>query len=721
MKRSLDEEDTMKTTTILVPVALAAAWTVGASGTVNAQTERRRPNTPDSAVVALDAIVVSVTRTATAVRDVPANVTVVTKADIEATSAQSLPDLLHTIPGFTLKDYQSSTVSHPTRQAPTLRGLGGGTSATRVLVLVDGVPAADPFAGWVHWARIPLELVERIEIVRGGGSGIWGSRAMGGVINIITLSPTTSMARISQQGGSFGTRRTDLAGTWRSNRLTLAATGSLFETDGYILVDPALRGSIDTPSGSSHRTAFAKLGWIAHDGVTLYADASHLDEDRGADTPYRNNGVDITQARIGTRFVTGANDVDVSAFYASQTFHMRFSSESADRQTEIPSLDQFDVPTTSAGASLVWSNRSLARHTLTAGTDWLRIDGDVNEEYFWQNDAYRIRRAVGGVQTLGGVFVQDAFEPFDRLHLLASARIDYAGTSDASRREYMIDSGNTIRDTAYASDSHTPFNFSLGIRHELSERLSWRSSVYRAFRAPTLNELYKPFREPGNIVVESTPSLRPERMTGFEIGADYSLGSTLVRFTAFRTTIHDLIVEATVEQAGSAGRNIAPCGFVPAGGVCKERRNVPAYRAAGIEAEVETRPTSHVGLSASVLWNPTEVVSADDNPELVGKQGSRTPRYAVSASARYSNPTLIDAVLSARWVGKRYDDDLNSLELRPFFVLDARVGRQFGNHLELFGAVENVLDEAYPVTRAQSGLVRLGGPRTFLAGLRVAT
>jgi outer membrane receptor protein involved in Fe transport len=349
------------------------------------------------------------------------------------------------------------------------------------------------------------------------------------------------------------------------------------------------------------------------------------------------------------------------------------------------------------------------------------VDGEINERYLWQNDAYRIRRGLGGVQTLAGVFVQDAIEPSDRLHLLASARIDYAATSDAFRREHMIDSGNTIRDTAYASASHTPFNFSLGIRHDLSERLSWRASVYRAFRAPMLNELYRPFREPGNIVVEATPSLRPEDITGFEIGTDYSLGSTLFRLTAFRATIHDLIVEATVEQAGSTGRNIAPCGFVPAAGVCKERRNVPEYRASGIEAEVEAHPLNRVVLSASVLWNPTEIVRADDNPELLGKQGSRTPKYAATASARYSDATLIDALLSARWVGKRYDDDLNSLELRSFVLLDARVGRKFGNHLELFGAVENVLDETYPVTRAQSGLVRIGGPRTFVAGIRVNT
>ena len=175
-------------------VALALA-TVALAGPALAQ----QPDTTRKPTV-LDAAIITATRVTQVVREVPANVAVLGAPEIQRTAARTVSDFLRVIPGYTTKDYQSSVVSHPSRQAPALRGLGG-TSASRTLVLLDGVPMNEPFAGWVFWPRVPLALIKQAEVVRGGGAGVWGDRALGGVINLITDDPRENTLTLAQTSG----------------------------------------------------------------------------------------------------------------------------------------------------------------------------------------------------------------------------------------------------------------------------------------------------------------------------------------------------------------------------------------------------------------------------------------------------------------------------------------------------------------------------------------
>src|SRR5574337_1412872 len=154
--------------------------------------------------VRLEPVVVSASRVEQRLRDVPANVTVITREDIAQSPARTVDDLLRQVPGFSLFRRSSSIVTHPTAQGVSLRGIGP-SGVSRTLVLVDGVPLNDPFGGWVYWSKVPLESIERIEVTRGGGSGVYGNYALGGVINIVTRRPE---ARAAQAKIDVGTRDT---------------------------------------------------------------------------------------------------------------------------------------------------------------------------------------------------------------------------------------------------------------------------------------------------------------------------------------------------------------------------------------------------------------------------------------------------------------------------------------------------------------------------------
>jgi outer membrane receptor protein involved in Fe transport len=377
------------------------------------------------------------------------------------------------------------------------------------------------------------------------------------------------------------------------------------------------------------------------------------------------------------------------------------------------------VPTNSAGAQVQWSKEVSQMHRLTVGADVSWVDGEVNEDSNFQQGRFISRRRVFGEQRLFGVYVQDAVSVGEKLRILASVRQDRFSNEDGQRSERNMSTGAVTLDTMYRDRSETRTSYSRGVRHQTTSNVSLRASVYSSFRSPTLNELFKPFREAGNIITEANPELKPESLTGVDVGADMVLSQSVVaRVTGFWNVVRDPALEVTLALAGNTGRVIAPCGFVPAGGTCRRRENIGEFRTAGVETELEARPHRHVTLSASYAFNPTEITEAPNQQQLVGKISRGTAEHQGTALVGYENPDIISLSLMTRFVGSRFDDDLNVLPLEAFNVTDVRVSRRLTSNAEAFATIENIFDQDYEVTRAANGFVRIGGPRFIEGGLR---
>src|SRR5438093_2564311 len=187
----------------------------------------------------LEPVVVTVTRIEQKAGDAPASVTVLTRDDIQHSASQTVDDILRQVPGFSLFRRSSSLVTHPTSQGVSLRGIGP-SGASRALVLLDGVPINDPFGGWVYWDKIPLQAIEQIEVVRGGGSSVWGNYALSGVINIITKRPTERQALLEGSYGNHNTTNLDLLVTETREPLRVSLEGNFFETAGFQTVAPSV-------------------------------------------------------------------------------------------------------------------------------------------------------------------------------------------------------------------------------------------------------------------------------------------------------------------------------------------------------------------------------------------------------------------------------------------------------------------------------------------------
>ena len=164
---------------------------------------------------------------------------------------------LRQVPGFELFRRTSSLVANPTTEGVSLRGLGS-TAASRSLVLFDEIPIDDPFGGWIHWEELPPPSIHSVELVRGGGSDLYGSSAIGGVISIVPVKPDTNRLQLSTSYGSEQTTDNSLLGILKLGKWSGLASGQIIATDGYILIAPSARGPIDQQSNVHAQNALTE-------------------------------------------------------------------------------------------------------------------------------------------------------------------------------------------------------------------------------------------------------------------------------------------------------------------------------------------------------------------------------------------------------------------------------------------------------------------------------
>jgi len=701
--------------TIVYPLGWLPGSVWGAPPSSSATGETQEP-------VHLEPVVVSASRIEQLLKDAPTHVTIITREDIEQSTARTLDDLLRQIPGFSLFRRSSSLVTHPTAQGVSLRGIGP-SGVSRTLVLLDGIPLNDPFGGWVYWSKVPLEGIERIEVVRGGGSGLYGNYALGGIINIITRRPE---ARLVQAKLDLGTRNSvdaDLLASHVAGPWGVSVEGSYFRTDGYKIVRGDQRGAIDINADTSHETFNGRIEYTPSSTSSLFLAGSFFHEDRGNGTPYQNNSTEAGYVATGGRLRTAdASEWQFNLFSHLQTFNSTFSAAAPDRNSETPALDQFDVPSTALGATLQWSKQIHQAHLLTAGTDLRWIDGETNEDFTFSAalNAFTRQRKAGGEQFLAGVFLQDIITPAPRWQVTLAGRLDLWRNFDGFRREQNIQTGAITRDQTFDDQTRIAFSPKVAIVHHATDQLTFRGSAYWAFRAPTINELYRPFRV-RNDITEANANLDEERLIGGEIGIDYApIRNLQGRVTAFWNEVSDPIANVTI---GPGPGTVAPCGFVPAGGVCRQRQNLDRTRIRGIETELEYRPHPSWTFSGSYLFNNTEVLSASNQPDLEGKSIAQVPVNQFTLKVVYTNPALFNVSFQGRYVGGQFEDDLNSLKLGDFFVVDLMLWRQVTipktSAAEVFLAVENLFDKTYEVGKTADGIVTVGAPLLVHGGIRV--
>jgi outer membrane receptor protein involved in Fe transport len=680
-------------------VVLASLLAVLAATAAGAQEPGEPPQLPP--------VVVTVTRFEQRADEAPASVTVLTRDDIRQSASQTVDDLLRQVPGFSLFRRTSSVVGHPTTQGVSLRGIGpSGTS--RALVLVDGVPVNDAFGGWVYWNRMPMLGVDQIEVVRGGGSSVWGNYAVGGVINVLTRKPTRRAAFFEGSYGSYDTYNLDLVVTEAQGPWRLSLEGNRYETDGYMIVKESRRGDIDVEAASRHTTVNGRVELVAAPDAAFFLSANYYDEERENGTPLQFNRTGAGAVSLGGRLGDAdSGELSFAVFGDTQEFRSTFSAQAPDRNSETLALDQ-RVPTVSAGGLLQWSRR-LGDHRLGAGGDVRWVEGETIERVYVAGNFVR-RRVAGGQQVIAGAFLQDVWKPVPMLELLAGARVDYWTVYDAERREILPAPGSGVPASHEFGDiERLLVSPRVAALVHATPTTDVRLSAYQGFRVPTLNELYRVFRVRNDVTV-ANEHLRPERVTGGELGVQQRFGPLEARVTGFWSEVKDLVANVTLAT---------PLPDCPAGTTCRQRQNLELARVRGVETELDLRLGRDWRVVASHLYTDARVVESAQQRALEGKRLAQVPENTAAVSLRYSHPAIITGAVTGRHVGAQYEDDLNTLPLGGYVVFDVALSRAVTKWGELFVAIENVFDRTYSTGRTSDGVISTGTPRFVRGGLRL--
>ncbi len=645
-------------------------------------------------------VVVSAARTEVRLSDAPGSTILLSTTDVAATPAQRVDDVLRQVPGFSLFRRSGSRTANASSQGVSLRGLGG-SAASRALVLADGIPLVDPFGGWVYWDRIPRVALSTVEVFRGGASNLYGSDALGGVVQFLTRQPGTPAFTLET---SYGNERTPGLSFWTGTRVgkwDFSLATEMFRTDGFILVPTSLRGSVDTRANSEDATVYASIGHELGENGRIFARGNFYTEFRNNGTPVQTNDTRIGEGAAGLDKQFGSNDSLTIRLYGDvQGYNQKFSAVAGDRNSE-RLTDIQHVPEQVVGGGAQWTHPLGKSQTLIGGIDFSEVMGSSNELLFSGPNKSRVG---GGRQRTLGLFGEDILH-LQKWTVILAARFDDWNNFNGSVIRGPV-SGSPIA-TFYPRRNDMAFSPRFSVLRSVNEHVSVTGSVYRAFRAPTLNELYRTFRV-GNVLTNNNASLNAERLTGAEAGVNVTgwrdrLG---LRGTFFWSDIVDPIENVTISTTPSL--------------IMREKENLGRTRSRGLELDGVVRVNRAIQISAGYAYTAATVVNYPGNPggiDLAGLNVPQVPRNVFTWEARYWNPSRLLLSVQGRFVGRQFDDDQNHFPLDGFYTMDLEVGRSLTRHLEIFAAAENLLDQRYQVARTP--VINLGPPILFRAGLRL--
>ena len=668
-----------------------------------------------------ETVTVTAARTEQLTRNVAASVNLLEREEIARSPAVVADDVLRQIPTFSLFRRTSSLAAHPTAQGVSLRGVGP-SGVSRTLVLLDGIPFNDPFGGWVYWTRVPLESVERIEVVDGATSSVYGNYAMGGVINVVSAAAGRRQLDVRSQYGTRTTPKLDVSAGGLFGRVGAAIDASAFSTDGYPIVAPAERGAVDENAAVNFQNAALRLHYDMDGRGHAFARAGHFREGR-------DNGklstIDGTEEANDTRWTTASggvrlrlpdtSDLQVNLFADFLRFRSNFLAVPAatpPRSVGRMTLNQ-RVPTTGVGGMTQWSRSAGEKHFISAGLDWRWVDGDSEEDALDAVTGTRvtISRISGGTQRSLGAFVQDLFSPFPRLTLTLAARLDRWRNSDGHNLETDAATGLATANhrPSLPDRSDTVVSPRVAALFHLTDHVTVWGDLGAGFRAPTLNELYRQFRV-GTVLTLANDQLGPERLVGGNLGVRVTPAANLsVRSTWYDNRIEDPVSNVTQTVVGA--------------NVTQQRQNLGRTRVSGIQTDADYRFGAY-RLSAGYMYGRARVVEFAANPSLVGNALAQVPRHRGSVQLAWVDPRIAQVAVGLQAVGRQFDDDQN-LRVVPgrsepglpgFLLVELSASKRLTRRLQIFAGAQNLLDREYYVGTLPT---TLGTPRLVHAGVRV--
>lgn len=582
----------------------------------------------------LGVIVITPTRGPRMVKDLPVNVSVITREEIAESGAQNVGEVLKNRLGVEVRRYG-------TLGAPSYIGLRG-CSAYQTLVMVDGRSVNSISDGIADLSQFPVDNIERIEVVRGPASALYGANALGGVVNIITREAKQEKVTVDVNVGlgSFGTQISRLNFATKNTNIKTYFTVSKNTSEGWRenseydsynftgrLAYDARKPGIFELRGGYHK---GKLGLP---GVNYKLDPITwqrilLDEKEASDP--NHNQEDEKEYAVLEYSNRGENSKLLLRAYGS-------NDQRRDRNPDEPRDDLHENITQGVETQLD------TLYGITLGMD-------VHQDKYRQRNEINSRNIISEKTLNESIFLQETLS-FKPVTAMLGVRFDH----------HSVYGGQT--------------NPSFSLVYQPRESLKLSFTLRRGFRAPTFCDLYQPYTDFGIYKAQGNPDLKPEKAWAYDLGFEHQLGNLLLgRVTLFRTNIEDLIEWAMNPSSIWTPSNVAE-----------------AYTQ-GVEVEFihQIMP----GFSQSI--NYTYLHSAgkrkgDNKYEIAPYKPHNRLNYRIN----YSSDLGLRISLGAEYVSEQWSDRGKTGDRLPdYFLLNVRIAQRIRN-LEAYISFDNILDKKY--------------------------
>jgi outer membrane receptor protein involved in Fe transport len=656
-------------------------------------------------IAAQESVTVTADRGLAGINDAASSVAVLTPENLKAAPGLTLDDRLHQIAGFQLFRRTSSWTANPTSSGVSLRALGS-TAASRTLVVSDQVPMNDPFGGWVHWSEIPEPAIRDVELVRGGSAELYGSSAIGGVIDVAPVEPREAKTIAIAADASGATENTVLADGMAESAtrwIAALAAASELKTDGYITTAPALRGSVDVPTNVNAQSGRLELRTPPSiNRWTAFLRGNVLNESRQNGTPLQTNATRLW------RYV-GGGDTDFAETHAAlrlfgsrEGYRQSFSSVAPNRNSE--SLTKLQrVPTDEFGFVVQLTRAFAHAVTAAAGADMRDVRATDNESSVVGGVVMATTSVSARQRELGG-YADAIWQPKD-WSVSGSVRVDSFRTFDARQ----ITAG--VRPKILPEIDEVMVSPRVGLVRYLPHGVALTGTAFRAFRGPTMNELYRT-SQVGQQTTIANNTLLAERATGFEFGAEFAhmrmSGHELGRMRAayFWTEVNRPISAVLLSQTATSQ--------------LLQRQNLGQIRSRGVMVEAQSAGWRGFDASFGYQFAVATVTAFNSNSpaqsNLTGKWIPEVPRQSVVATANYAAEHVANFHLIASYSGQEFDDAQNQFRLHPYARFDVSAERRLWWGLSVFASAENVLSRQ--IDAGMTPILTLAAPRLVQAGVR---
>lgn len=613
---------------------------------------------------------------------------------LTADASGRIENILADVAGFQQFRRSDSRSANPSAQGATLRSLGGNASS-RTLVLLDGVPQADPFFGYIPFSAITPERLSSVRVTRGGGNGAFGAGAVPGTIELNSAGrDDLPNAYAAAYYGSDDARELSAGAATKLGAGFATVSGRWDRGDGFYTTPRDVRQASDVRAAyESWSTGIRAVAPLAPDVELQFRGLLFQDKRTlrfaGADSSSEGQDASI---RIVSQ---GRWQWDALAYIQSRNFTNIVISATSLRKT----LDQRNTPSTGIGGKIEVRPPVGNAHDLRIGTDARLARGELFEDvYSAVSGQVTARRNAGGNTATVGAFAENDWT-IGRLTLTGGLRADRWTINNGFFAE-RASSGAVVRDDQFADRAGWQTSARAGAVLAAGTGIALRAAAYTGFRLPTLNELYRPFTV-FPVATRANESLKVEKLRGVEAGIDYEATNLSIGATLFYNQLDDAIANVTI------GSNV------------RRRDNVDAIVAKGIELSAAAQMDAF-SITASYAYSHSEVQASGVAAALNGLTPAQSPRHAANATIRWTPVANHILSATARYVGAQFEDDLEANILPSALTFDGYLQIPVTDRLLLIGRAENILNEQV-VTRKVGTSVDLGTPRTLWIGLKITS